>query len=178
MSQLGRLDRRDAVAERLQARGLAVGDAVVHLDQRDLGDAGPLGEAARQVEPDDRPRAAQVAPLRAAERALAARQLRPRRDAVAGAEARRRRARSPDPGAELVPEELDRRLGFQPPLDAVVGQRGDALGELRLGDARLHAERFDDDVAGAATGFGHVVEPHVAEGVEPPGFHRVGLLGD
>ena len=45
----------------------------------------PLGEAAGQVEADDRPLAAEVAPLRAAERALAARQLGPRRHAVAGA---------------------------------------------------------------------------------------------
>ena len=43
--------------------------------------------------------------------------------------------------------------------------------ELRLGDARLHAERLDQHVPRPADRLGHVVEPHVAEPVEPPGFH-------
>ena len=61
---LGRFDCRHAVAERLQTRRLAVGDAVVHLHQRDFRQASPLGEAAGQVEANDRPLAAQVAALR------------------------------------------------------------------------------------------------------------------
>src|SRR5262249_1721814 len=42
-----RLHSRDAIAERLEAGGLAVRDPVVHAHQRDLGEEGPLGKAAR-----------------------------------------------------------------------------------------------------------------------------------
>ena len=59
------------------------------------------------------------------------------------------RADFEDARAELMPEKLQRRLGLQPSLDAVVGQRRNALGQLRLGDARLHAQRLDHHVVPA-----------------------------
>ena len=169
--QLGRLDRRHAVAERLQTGRLAVGDAVVHLDEGDFRQTSAFREAAGQVEADDRSLAAEVAALGAAERALPARQLGPRRHAVAGSKPADARSDFEDAGAEFVAEELDGGLRFQPALDAVVGQRRDSLGELCFGDARLHAERFDQDVPRTTDGFGNVVEPHVVEAVESPGFH-------
>src|SRR5262249_32032824 len=128
-----------------------------------------------QVEPDDRPPAAQVAALATAQPTLAAGQLGPRRDAVAGAEPADAVPGLQDAGAELVPEELERRLGLQPALDAVEGPRRDARGQLRLRDARLHAERLDQHVPRTADGLGNVVEPHVVEAVEAPGSHRVML---
>src|SRR5262249_27739951 len=62
-AQLGRLHRRHAVAERLQTGCLAVGDPIVHLDEGDFRQDGDLGKTAGEVEPDDRPLAAEVAPL-------------------------------------------------------------------------------------------------------------------
>ena len=81
------------------------------------------------------------------------------------------RADLDDAGAEFVAEELHRGLGLEPALDAIVGERRDAEGELGLGDARLDAERLDQHVPRPADRLGHVVEPHVAEAVESPGFH-------
>ena len=107
-------------------------------------------------------------------RAGPARQFRPRRDAVARPEPGDAFADLDDPGAEFVAEKLDGGLGLQPPLDGLVGERRDAEGELGLGDARLDAERFGDHMAPAADRLGHVVQPHVAEPVETPGFHDRG----
>src|SRR5262249_61613833 len=107
-------------------------------------------EAAREIEPDDRPLAAKRAAFGAAERAVAARQLGPRCNAIAGLKARHAAPDFEDAGAELVPEELNRRLGFQPALDAIIGERRDPLGELRLRDAGLHAERLRKDILRAA----------------------------
>src|SRR2546426_10475999 len=76
-----------------------------------------------------------------------------------------------DAGAELVPEELDGRLGFEAALDAVESQRRDSLRKLCLRDARLHTERLNQYVSRRTDGFGHVVEPHVVESVKTPGFH-------
>ena len=50
------LDSGDAVAQRLQGGSLAVGDAVIDLDQRDGWEQGALGKAAGQLEADDRGR--------------------------------------------------------------------------------------------------------------------------
>ena len=44
-------------------------------------------------------------------------------------------------------------------------------GELRLGDARLHAQRLDQHVRRPQLRRRDVVQPHVAETVEAPGFH-------
>ena len=77
-----------------------------------------------------------------------------------------------DAGTEFVPEELQRCLGFQAAFDAVEGQRRDALGQLRFGDARLNAQRLDQDMPWPADWLRHVVEPHVVEAVETPCFHR------
>ena len=106
-----------------------------------------------------------------AEGAGAARQLRPRRHAVARPDPRHALADLDDPGAEFVAEELHRGLGLEPALDRLVGEGRDAEGELGLGDAGLDAERLGDHVARPADRLGHVVEPHVAEAVESPGFH-------
>ena len=106
-----------------------------------------------------------------AERARAARQLRPRRHAVARPNPRDALADLDDPGAEFMAEELHRGLGLEPALDGLVGEGRDAEGELGLGDAGLDAERFGDHVARPADRLGDVVEPHVAETVESPGFH-------
>ena len=62
-SDLCGLDSGDAVAQRLQGGGLAVGDAVIDLDQRDGREQGALGKAAGQLEADDRATAAVVAAL-------------------------------------------------------------------------------------------------------------------
>src|SRR5207244_9028175 len=97
----------------------------------------------------------------------------PRRDSVAGLKARRAPAVFEDAGAELMAEELDRRLGLQPALDAVIRECRNAQRQLRLGDARLNAERLDEDVSRAADRLGNVVEAHVVERVKAPGFHVV-----
>ena len=57
------LDSGDAVAQRLQGGGLAVGDAVIDLDQRDGREQGALGKTAGQLEADDWAAAAVVATL-------------------------------------------------------------------------------------------------------------------
>jgi hypothetical protein len=44
-------------------------------------------------------------------------------------------------------EELDRCLGLEPALDALISKRWNTKGELGFGDARLNAERLGDDVA-------------------------------
>src|SRR5262245_31204143 len=72
-------------------------------------------------------------------------------------------------------EELHGRLGVEPALDGFIGQRRDTEGELRLGDAGLNAERFGDHMARPANRILDIVQPHVAEAVESPGFHD-GLL--
>ena len=107
----------------------------------------------------------------AAERAGAARQLRPRGHAIARPDARHAFANLDDPGAEFMAEKLHGGLGLEPALDALVGEGRDAEGELGLGDAGLDAERLGDHVARPADRLRHVVEPHVAETVESPGFH-------
>ena len=77
-------------------------------------------------------------------------------------------------GAELVAEELDGRLGLEPALDAVVGQRRDAL-KASCASVTLGCTQSGSTSTwpGPADRLGHVVEPHVAEAVEPPGFHRL-----
>ena len=150
----GRLHRRDAVAQRLQARGLAVGDAVVDMHQRDLRQDRVFREAAGQLETDDGPLAAKVATPGATEGTIAAWQLGPRRDSIAGTKAGHARAGLTDARAELVAEELDRSLGLEPAFDPVVSERRDPERELRLGDARLHTEDFGYDVARETGGSG------------------------
>ena len=49
------LDRRHAVAQRLQAGPFAVGNAIVQLDQRNGRQDGPFRKAAGELKPDDRP---------------------------------------------------------------------------------------------------------------------------
>jgi len=68
---------------------------------------------------------------------------------------------------------LDReqRLGFEAALDTVESQSRDSLRKLCLRNARLHTERFNQNVSRRTDRFGHVVEPHVVESVKSPGFH-------
>jgi hypothetical protein len=68
-------------------------------------------------------------------------------------------------------KELHGSFGLQPALDRLVGESGDAEGELRLGDAGLDAQRLGDHMPRPTDGFRYVVEPHVAEIVKSPGFH-------
>lgn len=69
-------------------------------------------------------------------------------------------------------EQLDRRLGLQTALDAVEGQGWNSFGELRLGNAGLHAHWLDQHVATLTGRWRNIVQPHVVEIVESPGFHR------
>ena len=131
MCQLGRFDRGHAVAERLQASGQAVGNAVVDFDQRNFGQEGQLGKTAWQIETDHRSAAAECAAAGIAERAILAGQLGPGGDPIARPITGHAAANFDNPGTELVAEQLDRRFGFQPPLDAIVGQGGNAAGKLR-----------------------------------------------
>ena len=144
--QLCRLHGCHAVAEGLQTRCFAVGDPVVHLHQGDLRQRGYFGETTGKVEPDDWPLAAEFAALGTAEWTLPARQFGPRRDPVAGTKPACA-VGFEDAGAELMSEELDGRLGFEAALDAVEGQRRDSARKLCFGDARLHAERFNQNVS-------------------------------
>src|SRR5207253_10773884 len=130
-----------------------------------------FGETAGKVEADNGALAAQMAPFGAAQRAVQTWQLRPRCHTIAGAEPVDALAGFQNTSAELMSEELERRLGLQPVLDAVVSQRRNPQGQLRLGDARLYAQRLDQDVSRRTRRLGHVVEAHVTEAVEAPGFH-------
>ena len=165
------LHGRDAVAQRLQASPLTVGDPVVDVHQCDLGEEGTFGKTAGKVKADDRPFAAEVVLALKAEGAGATGELRPRRDAIAGPYPGDAFSHLDDSGAEFVPEELHGSLGLEPALDGLVGEGRDTEGELGLGDAGLNAERFDDHVARPANRLRDVVELHVAETVESPGFH-------
>src|SRR5262249_29478076 len=100
-----------------------------------------------------------------------ARQLRPSRDAVSRPDTGHARADLNHPRAVLMAEELDRGLGLETARDALVRESPDAEGELGLGDAGLDAERLGDHVARPADWLRHVIQPHVAEVVESPGFH-------
>ncbi len=171
MRDAGGLDGRDAVAEGLQAGGLAVRDPIVNAHQRNLGEEGPLGETAGKLKADDRSLAAEVVLALEAERAGAAGQFRPRRHAIARPNPRDAFSDLDDSGAEFMAEKLHGGLGLEPALDGLIGEGRDAEGELGLGDAGLHAERFGDHVARPADRLRDVVEPHVAETVESPGFH-------
>lgn len=73
--------------------------------------------------------------------------------------------------AEFVPEELHGSLGLEPALDCLEGEGRDAEGELGLCDTGLDAERFGDHMARQTDRLRDVIEPHVAETVESPGFH-------
>ena len=121
------LHRGHAIAERLQAGRLAVGNPRVHFDQSDFGQRGQLGEAAGHVETNDGAQPAKIAAFALAQCTASARQLGPGRHAIA----RSKRALGPprfdDAGAKLVAEELDRRLALEAALDPVIRQRGDAL---------------------------------------------------
>ncbi len=139
--------------------------------QGDLGEEGPLGETAGELKADDRSLAAKVVLALEAEGTGAAGQLRPRRHAIARTNPRDALSNLDDSGAEFMAEELHGGLGLEPALDGLIGEGRDAEGELGLGDAGLNAERFGDHVARPANRLGHVVEPHVAETVESPGFH-------
>src|SRR5262245_22885011 len=86
-AQAGRLDRGHAVAQRLQAGRLAVGNPVVYLHQGNGRHGSTLGEATGQIEADNWSVATPVAPSGPTECAGAARELGPRRDAVTWPEA-------------------------------------------------------------------------------------------
>src|SRR5262249_12280528 len=129
-------------------------------------------EAAGEVEADHRPLAAEVAALPAAKGAIAARELGPSRHPVARPEPGHATPGFENASAEFVPEKLNRRLPLQTTLDAVEREGRNAQSELRLRDARLYAERFHHDLAGATDRFRNVVQPHVVELVETPRFHR------
>ena len=68
-------------------------------------------------------------------------------------------------------EELGRRVRLQSALDVVVGEGRNPKGELGFGHAGLNDMRLDEHVIGRAGRQLNVVEPHVAEGIETPGFH-------
>src|SRR5262249_37139681 len=142
-------------------------------DQGDFGKLGDLGKTAREVKSDDGSSATQITALAAAEGAVAAGQLGPRRHAVTDLHSADAAARLQHAGAELVAEELNRGVGLQTPLDAVVSECGDALRQLRLGHARLNAQRLDEDVTGPALGHGDIFKPHVLERMETPGLDRL-----
>src|SRR5262249_39607769 len=73
--------------------------------------------------------------------------------------------------AEFMPEKLEGRLRLQAALDTVVSQRRDSLGQLRFRNARLHTERFDQNMAGQTRGLRYLLEPHIVEAIESPGSH-------
>ena len=69
-------------------------------------------------------------------------------------------------------EKLEWCIGLQPSLDIIVGQGRNPKGQLRLGNAGLNDHRFDQYVIGRTGREFDIVEAHIAECVEPPGFHR------
>ena len=103
---------------------------------------------------------------------MAARELGPRRDAVAGPKPALVATRFDDACAKLMAKELQRRFVLEPAFHPVVGQGGDALRELGLGDARLNAERLNKHVIRTADRVGDLVQPHVAKTLKTPGLHR------
>src|SRR5262249_85780 len=125
---------RHAVTQGLQTGSLAVGNSVVHLHEGDFRQDSNFGETTRKIETDDRPSTAKVAPLGAAQWAVAARQLGSGRDAVAGAEPTGARSGFENPGTEFVAEKLNGGFGFQPAFDPVKGQCRNAPGKLRFRD--------------------------------------------
>ena len=169
-------DGRDTVAQRLKAGGFTVGNAVVDFHKSNFRQDRDLGETAGQVETDDGPLAAEVAPFGTAERTFSARQFGARRDSIADLKATDAAPRLHNPSTELVPKKLNGGLGFESALHAVECQGWNAKRELRLGDARLNAERLNQDVAGKAFRNRDFIEAHVAETVKSPGFHRWWIL--
>ena len=167
-----RLDSRNAVTERLKACGFTVRDSIIHVGQRDLGQNGVLCEAPRQLEADDGSFAAELSPAIGAQRALAAREFRTGRHAVAGPEASDAFTGLEDAGAILVTEQLNGRLGFEPLFDGLESERGNAERKLSFGDARLHAENFGEYVTAPKRWRGNIVQTHITESIKPPRFHR------
>ena len=111
------------------------------------------------------------------ERAVTARQLRPRGDSIADMKSSDTASCFHDPRAKLMAEKLHGGFCFETPLNAVVCQGGDAIGKLRLGDARLNAERLHENMPRQTDRHGNLVETHVTEAVESPGFHRERSFG-
>src|SRR5262249_9582579 len=106
---------------------------------------------------------------------VAARQLRARRYSIPHAEPRHPRADLYDSSAEFVSKELHRSLMGQALPNSIETQRGDPEGQLRFGNAGLHADDLGDHVSGPARRFGNVVQPQITEIIEAPGFHPLPL---
>ena len=87
------------------------------------------------------------------------------------ANARHSLANLDHPRTELMTEKLHGSFRLQPAFDALEREGRDAEGKLGLGYARLDAKRLSHHVPGRADRVRHLVEPHVSESVEPPGFH-------
>jgi hypothetical protein len=149
---LRRFDSRYTIAERLQTGGLAIRDSIINFYERNLGEQCDLRKTTGQVEPNDRPAAAKMTPLGATKWTLSARQLGPRRHAVSHTEPADALADFQDPRAELVPEKLHWSLGLKATLDSVERQRRYSFRKLRLGNAGLDAEWFDQHMARLAGG--------------------------
>ena len=131
---------------RLQARGFAVGNAIVHVSQRDLRQQGVFAEAPGSSKSNDGPFAAEMVFTSQAQSAVLAWEFGARGNAIARVEAADSIAHCNHPGAKFMAEQLDRRFRLKPPLDLLKGQRGDAKGQLRFGDAGLNAENLRQDM--------------------------------
>ncbi len=101
---LRRLHRGYAVAQRLQTGGLAVGDVVGDLDQRNFGKYRVFREASRQLKSDDRAFPTKMIAPAQTERAVLAGKLGPGRHAVADVEPRHALAGFHDSHTEFVSE--------------------------------------------------------------------------
>jgi hypothetical protein len=69
-------------------------------------------------------------------------------------------------------EKLERRFGFEPTLDPVVRQGGDAKRELGLGHTWLDAERFRQDMPGPQLRTVDLIESQITKTVKSPRFHE------
>jgi hypothetical protein len=123
---VGGLNGRDAIAERLQAGGLTIGNPVVNESKRNFREHGILAKTARQLKSDDWALAAQMSTPGIAKRAAFAGQLRAGSDAVTWLKARNARSHFYNPHAELVAKQLNRRFGLQSFLDPVKGKGANA----------------------------------------------------
>jgi hypothetical protein len=124
------------------------------------------------VKADDRPFAAERASLGQAQRAFLARKLGPSGYTVSNLKPlTNSRTSFDDARAEFMAEQLERCLRFEPTFDAVVGERWNAIGELRLGDAWLHAQWLYQNMPWSQFGHGNIIQAKIAESIKTPSSH-------
>src|SRR3989441_685108 len=170
-ADVGGLYGGDTVTEGLQAGTLVVGNSVIQFHQGDFGNRRKLRETTRELKADNGALPAEVGALREAQRTVPTRQLGARGDTVSRAELADSLAGFHNPGAEFVPKELHRSLGFEPSFDLVERQSWDATGQLRFGHARLNTDDLRNHVAWLWSGQGNFIEPHIIEAIKTPSLH-------